>query len=150
MNAPKRILPPIYFLISLLVMLGLNFFFPLSKIIEPPYSYVGAVLIVIGAIMNIWASGYFNQVKTTIKPFEPSTYLVTVGLYKYTRNPMYLGGIFMLLGLAVLLGSLTPFLVIPVFFGLIQEHFIKVEESGLQETFKDEYLEYKQQVRRWI
>ncbi len=150
MNAPKRVLPPIYFLISLIVMVGLNFFFPLIKIVQHPYSYIGGVLIVIGTIMNLWASGYFFKVNTTIKPFQRSTHLVTVGLYQYTRNPMYLGGIFMLLGVALLLGSLTPFLVIPVFMWLIQEHFIKVEESGLEETFKDEYLEYKKQVRRWI
>ena len=150
MTAQKRVLPPVYLLVTLLVMVGLNFFLPIARIVAPPYSYAGAALIVLGGAMNVWASSYFNKVKTPVKPFERSTRLVTVGLYRYTRNPMYLGLLLILVGIAVLLGNLTPFLVIPVLAWLLQRKFMRVEEAALEATFGEDYVEYKKQVRRWI
>lgn len=150
MGALKRVLPPVYVLITLLVMVGLDFFLPVARIVARPYSYAGAVLIALGVAMNVWASGYFNKVKTPVKPFEQSTRLVTVGLYRYTRNPMYLGLLLILAGIAVLLGNLTPFLVIGVLAWLLQLEFIRVEEAALEATFGEDYAEYKKQVRRWI
>ena len=96
MNAEKRVLPPIYFLIALAVMIGLYFIFPIARGVPPPYNYLGVLPIVVGALMVIWAANFFSKVGTTIKPFKQSTQLVTRGLYKYTRNPMYLGMAFIL------------------------------------------------------
>jgi len=92
----------------------------------------------------------FNKAGTAIRPFESSTFLVTDGLYRYTRNPMYLGMVILLIGVATYLGSLTPYIVIPVFFLIIQQCFIKHEEPFLENIFGQEYLDYKDKVRRWF
>ena len=63
---------------------------------------------------------------------------------------MYLGMTLILAGLAVLLGSVTPVLVVPVFAWLMDRRFIVAEEQALEETFGEAYLEYKRHVRRWI
>ena len=94
----------------------------------------------------------FNAIGITIriKPFKRSSVLVTTGPYRYSRNPMYLGLVLILIGIAILQGSISPVLVIPVFIWLITNNIIKKEEKMLEETFGDAYLEYKKQVRRWI
>ena len=67
-----------------------------------------------------------------------------------TRNPMYLGLTLTLVGIATLLGSLSPWLVVPAFAVAISRLFIRHEEQTLQERFGDEYLAYRKTVRRWI
>jgi len=131
-------------------MVGLSFLLPFRKLIPSPYNWIGLLPIALGAAINIWASGHFAKIQTPIKPFERSTHLVSVGLYKYTRNPMYLGMVIILGGVGLLLGSLSPFLVIPVFIWLIQRNFIPAEEKMLEEVFGDDYLDYKSHVRRWL
>jgi protein-S-isoprenylcysteine O-methyltransferase Ste14 len=85
-----------------------------------------------------------------VVPFERSTALVTDGLFRYTRNPMYLGLTLVLAGVALLLGSLGAWLPIPVFVAIIQVNFIAGEERFLTELFGEEYLVYKQRTRRWL
>ena len=131
-------------------MAGLDTFFPVIEFIATPYCYAGVIPLIPGAGMIVWAAGYFSKVGTAIKPFEESTRLVTVGLFRYTRNPIYLGGVFILSGVAILLGSLTPFAVIPAFIWLIQSIFIRVEEGMLETAFGEEYSEYRNKVRRWL
>jgi len=63
---------------------------------------------------------------------------------------MYLGMVILLIGVASYLGNLTPFLIIPVFFLILQENFIKHEELFLENIFAQEYLDYKNDVRRWV
>ncbi len=101
-------------------------------------------------IMNVIASNSFNKHKTTIKPYEEPTALVTDGLFRVSRNPMYLGAVLLLTGVAITLGSLSSFIVVPVFFFLMNEIFIKKEEKILEEKSGEAYLAYKKQVRRWL
>ncbi|MCK4428402.1 MAG: isoprenylcysteine carboxylmethyltransferase family protein [candidate division Zixibacteria bacterium] len=146
----KQILPPTYFWVFFLLMIGLHFLFPLMKVIVSPYNYLGILLIVIGLWFNVWSSNFFKKVKTAIKPFEESSYLVTEGLFKYSRHPMYLGMLLALVGLFILLGSITPLFAIPIFMWMITKKFILIEEKALEEKFGKDYLEYKDEVRRWI
>ena len=146
----KKILPPTYFWGSLLLMIGLHFLFPVMKVIVSPYNYSGIPLLIFGLVFNIWSSNYFNKVKTTVKPFEESNYLVTEGLFKYSRHPMYFGMVLALAGLFILLGSVTPSVVIPLFIWIITKKFILVEEKALEDKFGEDYLKYKNKVRRWI
>lgn len=146
----RTFLPPSYFNTSVILMIALHFIFPLKSIIPSPYNYFGVSLLLIGFLMNIWASEHFKKVKTTIKPFQESSYLITEGLFKYSRHPMYLGMVIALLGLFILLGSTTPIIIIPTFIWLITNKFILDEEKALEEKFGEQYLAYKKKVRRWI
>jgi protein-S-isoprenylcysteine O-methyltransferase Ste14 len=75
---------------------------------------------------------------------------VTGGLYRYTRNPMYLGMVSVLIGAALLFGTLSAWLPIPVFVWIIHNNFIRVEERFLEGIFGGQYLQYKNKVRRWL
>ncbi len=150
MKHDRKILPPVYFLAAVLFMVGLNYFVPLQTILNAPITYLGVGMIAFGLFIVMWPAVTFGKVGTPIKPFEDSTRLVTNGMYRITRNPMYLGMVVILLGIAVLFGNASPFLIAPMFGWLIQTKFVKFEEALLEKTFGDEYLRYKQKVRRWL
>lgn len=146
----KKVLPPTYLLLSITLMVGLHFFVPGAKLIPFPWTLAGLLPVIIGVAIAVVASNMFSQVKTTIKPYEESGFLVTDGTFRFSRNPMYLGMVLVLIGVATFLGTLTPYLVIPVFFFLITTIFIRVEEKMLEEKFGQAYLDYQRHVRRWI
>lgn len=91
----------------------------------------------------------FNNKKTTFQNKEPS-FFVKDGFYKYSRNPMYLGGLLFLIGLGILLGNIISFIVIIIFFFVMNFICIPVEEKIMESTFKVDYDNYKKNVRHWI
>src|SRR4051794_5482254 len=102
--------PPVYALVALMVMGVFHVAFPLASILHPPYNRAGLVIAALGVALIIWAALLFRRAGTPVIPFEPSTALVTSGPYRFTRNPMYVGMAAVLLGAAVFLGSVTPFI----------------------------------------
>ena len=146
----RLFLPPTYFFLAIAVMAALHFLLPGETVVRYPLSLTGAIPLLAGAILNLMADRAFKNHKTTVKPFEESTALITTGAYRICRHPMYLGMVLMLLGLAVLLGSLLPFMAIPIFAIFMQLHFVRVEEQMLEKRFGKSWLAYKRRVRRWI
>lgn len=149
MNAP-RIYPPTYFLIALLGMLALRFVIPLSVIIPAPWSLLGIVPIGLGIILSAIADRAFRTAGTTVRPYEVSSVLVTEGFYRMTRNPMYLGFALILVGAAMILGTISPFLVVVGFIILIDRIFIRMEEQMLSKRFGDDWRAYAARTGRWI
>jgi len=84
------------------------------------------------------------------EPFQTPSTLVVEGPYKFSRNPIYLAVTILLIGLAILVGSLSIFIVAIVLFIIFQKWFVGWEEKKLEEVFGEEYLEYKKRVRRWL
>ena len=150
MNERRRPWPLIYLFFALVLMAVAHFWIPVVRLIDTPVTYVGALPFVAGIGQVLWCSRLFSRADTTIKPFERSSALVTHGPFAYSRNPIYLGMVVGLLGVALMFGTLTPFLVIPVFIVLIQRRVIRVEEAMLQEAFGSRYADYRKNVRRWI
>jgi len=146
----KKGMPPAYLLLTTLLMWGADQLAPGFLLFEAPQKYAGGLLILVGIFMVVWNATRFAKVGTTIKPFQESTFLLQRGLYRYSRNPIYLGMVAVLFGVAVVLGSLTSFLLIPFFVWVIQARFIVPEEQMLEQTFGEPYLQYKARVRRWI
>ena len=143
-------IPPIYFLAALGVMALLHWYLPLFQLIETPWRYAGAVLIVLSVGFGFWAVHLFRKADTGVVPFTPVKALVANGPYRFTRNPMYLGMAGTLLGAAVLFGSLAPLAAIPLFMALIEWRFILAEEALLIATFGEAYAQYRARVRRWL
>ena len=154
MNGPqpnsRLLVPPVYFLVALLLMVFFHRVAPWAHILDAPYRYAGIILAGLALGLIAWAATLFRRAGTHIRPFMPSSALVVAGPYKLTRNPMYLGMAGILLGAAVFMGSLTPFVVIPAFMALIAERFIIPEEAKLEAAFGRDYLDYKARVRRWL
>lgn len=135
MEQKRRVIPPVYFVSALALMAALHFLAPLGRFIEAPYSYLGPGLLLGGVVIGVIAARAFSKAGTPVLPFERSTTLVTNGVYRFTRNPMYLGMALILVGVALLFGTLTPLLPIPVFVWIIQGSFIRGEERFLGEIF---------------
>jgi protein-S-isoprenylcysteine O-methyltransferase Ste14 len=146
----KKVLPPTYLLVSIVIMLALHFLLPVPKIIPMPWNVLGIVPLACGIALNLAADKAFREVGTTVKPFEESKALLTSGVFRISRNPMYLGYELILIGIAIMLRSLTPYVVIPVFVVLMNRVFIRVEEQMLEEKFGPGWSEYGEKVRRWI
>jgi protein-S-isoprenylcysteine O-methyltransferase Ste14 len=149
-RSSRMFVPPVYFLMALLLMGFFHRVAPGARLLEAPYRHGGLVLIGLALGLILWAAFLFRRAGTNIRPYLPSTALVLSGPYKFTRNPMYLGMAGVLLGAAVFMGSISPFIVIPAFMALISERFIVTEEAKLEAAFGRDYLEYKGRVRRWL
>ena len=80
--------------------------------------------------------------KTTVKPFQKSTFLVATGVFAITRNPMYLGMVLLTLGAAVLLGSASPLAGVVIPFVLLDRGFVRPEKRLLAETFGANWSSY--------
>ncbi len=150
MSPKKKSLPPTYFFAAIIISIILHFTLPVLRFMYFPENLTGIIFIVAGAIFNISADRAFKEVNTTVKPFEEPTCLMTEGVFRISRNPMYLGMLLILFGLSILLGSISPFIVVLIFGRLINRRFIQIEEKMLLEKFGDEWRHYKNKVRRWI
>src|SRR5437867_3471712 len=110
------------------------------------------VLVLIGQSISIAGMVAFRRARTTINPIKASaaSSLVTTGVYRFTRNPMYLGLLLTLLAWAVFLFNPVALLFVPIFVLYINRFQIKPEEQVLSSLFGAEYMAYKGQVRRWL
>ena len=144
----KKILPPVYFLGAILLMVFLHYSLPLRIWDIRPWNLAGTLLILLGVGSAIVANIQFRRHGTTVKPFQLSSTVVTAGAFRYTRNPMYLGMVLVLAGIATLQGTLSPLAIIPLFAWQITVRFIRMEERSMEEQFGEKYLEYKSSVRR--
>ena len=150
MERKRKIIPPFYLTAALIAMTALHYLAPVAHFAAPPFAYLGLVPLIGGIVMAATASNSFRRAGTPVIPFERSTVLVTRGWFRYTRNPMYLGMVLILFGVALLFGTLSTLLPIPLFAWAIQRNFIVGEEHFLEEIFGAQYLDYKRQVRRWL
>lgn len=147
--ARKRILPPTYLLCAVVAMTVLHLLLPWKHVASWPATALGTLPLVGGVVLNLLADAALKKHATTVKPFEESSSLATTGVYRVSRHPMYLGFVLILCGLAVLLGSASPFVVVVGFIALLEVVFIRVEERMLKEKFGDEWRAYTARVRRW-
>jgi len=146
----QKIMPTTYFIIFLILSIILHFVFPVKKIIFPPYTYLGGLLIIFGVILNIWTDLLFKKKKTTVKPYEVPTSIETSGPFCISQHPMYLGMTSVLFGVAILHGTLITFVFPIIFIILMEIIFIPTEEKNLEKKFGKRYIDYKKRVRRWI
>ena len=105
-----------------------------------------------GIAIDVAALTCFRKAGTTVNPLDPSkaSRLVTDGVFRLSRNPMYLGLVLLLVGWGVWLGSASPWLVPPLFVIALTVVQIIPEEQALHRRFGEQYLSYRRKVARWI
>ena len=146
----RRIIPPGWLLLAALASGALHRWLPLTQLLHPPVTWLGLVPLVAGLILTSKGFGAFRRAGTPVIPFRRSTALVTTGVYRLTRNPMYLGIALMLGGIAWLLGSVGALLPLPILVWILECGYIRAEEHFLEEIFGGTYRSYKSEVRRWL
>jgi protein-S-isoprenylcysteine O-methyltransferase Ste14 len=135
-------------LIALPVLL--HYLTPIIILVPRPYSYLGALVMLLGLAFMTWAAMLFRQVGTSFQLQGESSSLVTSGPFHLSRNPIYLGMLIWLIGLAILLGSLIAFVFPLVFFMLANFYVVPLEEKSMEQMFGKQFIEYKRHVRRWL
>ena len=145
-----KIPPPI---VTLIFGLSIYFSRGIFQAVEIEYSfYIGILLLLGGVMILISAVRSFKKDKTTINPLSPeqATKLVTDGIFKYSRNPMYLGMAFVLSSIAVFFNVLGGIILITLFCLYIKKFQIIPEEKAMRDLFADDFDKYTKATRRWL
>jgi protein-S-isoprenylcysteine O-methyltransferase Ste14 len=146
-----KIPPPLVALVLALLIWATSLAGPAFHFVLRGRVFVALALFLLGAIISIAGVISFRRAKTTVNPMKPgsASSLVISGVYKFTRNPMYLGLLFVLSGFVVLRANALALIWIPAFVLYMNRFQIIPEERALESLFKDEFLAYKAKVRRW-
>ena len=147
-----RIPPPLQTTFWGGVMWGANCASPNTSLELNGLKNIGSIFAAIGIIILFISIGAFIKARTTVNPINPekASELVTGGLYRISRNPMYLGMLFLLIGWGFMLANPISIIGIIGFVIVMNIIQIKPEERALEILFGDSYLNYKNKVRRWI
>lgn len=147
-----KIPPPVYLLLFAVLMWLLVQYVPQFNLIPYPWNQAGLGLIALALSMDIWSLWLFFLAKTTPNPMKPknASNLVITGLYRYSRNPMYVGLLTLLTGWAIYQTNLLGFLLLPGFIWVLNRQQIMPEEEALADRFGESYSQYKSRVRRWL
>ena len=148
-----KIPPPAVAVLICAAMWGLSLFPPVVVLPTLTRAVVALAIAAVGGIFSMAGGIHFRRAKTTVNPMKPqaASSLVTGGIYKFTRNPMYVGLLLVLIGWAAFLCSLWALLLGPIAFVLYISRFqILPEERVLSSLFGAEFTAYQSRVRRWL
>jgi protein-S-isoprenylcysteine O-methyltransferase Ste14 len=137
-------------LFCLLGMLVLHWILPIRWISNWALLIGGFGLIALGLMIAFGAEGQFRRRGTTVDHLGITTKLVTDGWFKYSRNPMYLSLVLILIGAWIMLGSISPVLGVITYLFVTNKGYITQEEKRLAATFGREYESYRMRTRRWL
>lgn len=150
-GANVRVPPPLLFVSMVLVGVGvqshLGGSLPVARSIAVP---LGVALGVIGFALIMWAGGLFQKTGQDVRPWLNTPELIVSGVYRVTRNPMYVAMAMVQAGLGFGLGNVWLLGLLPVSIVLVYLTAIRHEEAYLESKFQDSYRAYKRQVRRWL
>lgn len=146
----QKLLPPTLFLICLIISALFHIGLPMFVLFDNLYHWLGIPLIAIGMYLAVSGSILFSTKKTNINTFKDPDKLVTTGLFRISRNPMYLGFLLALIGAWWLMGSLTAGIGSALFFFAAHYWYIPFEEKRCREVFGEDYINYQRSVRRWL
>lgn len=143
-------LPPVTFVVCIVFAGVIYALIPGPRIIPFPINLGGTLPIVAGIYLLIAGSQLFSRANTNINTFLKPDKLVTSGVFRFSRNPMYLGFVVTLAGVCTVMGFLAPFSAVIVFFLVCQFWYIPLEERNCQDVFGEAYAAYSRRTRRWL
>jgi len=134
----------------LVLAVGSHLILPIKGLIYAPYTYVGIAFVLAGVVLNVRSVALLKKHDTTVDFHRTPNELVIDGPFRLSRNPIYLSGVMLSLGISIALGSLITFVFPIALLTVLNRFYIPTEEAELEKAFGEEYLRYKQRVRRWI
>jgi len=149
-HADVKIAPPILTVLHIVVAYLLARFFPLPFAVSPVVENIGFALVVVGFLFGLGAFLEFRRARTTLDPHGSVASIVTSGVYRFSRNPIYVGFLLMVIGIPLNSGTYWGAVLAPIFFLLCNRLVIEREEAYLEKKFGDAYTSYKSRVRRWL
>lgn len=144
--------PPLLFLGALAIGAALDFGLLRFSTGLPGWFRFGVGAVLAAAAVGLAAGALlrFRRAGTAVEPWRPSTALVTDGVYRFTRNPIYLAMALLYVALALAMDSAVVLVLLPPVMALVQVGVIAREERYLERKFDDEYRRYRAAVRRWV
>jgi len=148
-NAAVR--PPVAWLLALAAGVAADQLYPLRFVpASVPGAWVGGAIFAIAFALAIWAIVTIRKAGTQVESYKPTTTIVANGPYRFTRNPIYLGMVLGLIGLAIAFDSLWILAMLVLFYLVIRYGVIAREDAYLARKFGDVYRGYQSRVRRWL
>lgn len=149
-NISPMVHPPVVALMFIVIAYFLGRFLPLPFIAPMILRNIGLLMTFVGFLLGIGAFVEFRKARTTLDPHGSAKQLVTSGIYRFTRNPIYLGFLLMVIGLPLNSGLYWGVAMAPFYIVTMNRLVIEREEMYLGKKFKDAYSGYSSRVRRWI
>jgi protein-S-isoprenylcysteine O-methyltransferase Ste14 len=149
-KAGVLIFPPLLYLLVLVTGILISYFFPFHFINFSIALPIGIIITVLGITSLILAATLFRKNKNPVNPSGSTQLIICSGIYKYTRNPMYLGLTTIFIGISIITNAWFSFILLFPLLMICQKGIIEREESYLTRKFGNEYLDYQSKVRRWI
>jgi len=144
-------IPPVWLLLAVVITWLIGQLQPAAFAIGGPVtSLFGGLLVGGGIVLILLAASEFRRRKTTIIPHMEANNLITTGIFKRSRNPIYLGDALILAGLTLRWEAPIALLLVPLFMGTITQRFIVPEENRLRVKFRADFARYCQNTRRWV
>ena len=123
---------------------------PASELLAKLAQQIGKISIGLGVVALLFAYGAMARYRTTINPRKHSSAVVTTGIYRFSRNPIYIGWFLLIFGQGVINRSMSQIAIAVVMILLLHFAVVLNEEKYLADVFGDQYLDYKNKVRRWL
>ncbi len=147
-HADVKIHPPILTLIFIVIAYVAKRAIPFM--VSNTVENIGFALVVIGFLFGVASFLAFRKARTTLNPHGQVSAIVSDGIYRFSRNPIYVGFLLMVIGLPLNNGTYWGIVLSPVFVMSMNRLVIEKEEAYLEKKFKDVYTSYKSRVRRWL
>jgi protein-S-isoprenylcysteine O-methyltransferase Ste14 len=142
--------PPVVALMFIVIAYFLGRFVLLPFVAPAMVRYIGLALTFVGFLLGIGAFVEFRKARTTLDPHGSAKQLVTSGVYRFTRNPIYLGFLLMVIGLPLNSGLYWGLVLAPFYVFMMNRLIIQHEETYLERKFGKAYTSYTARVRRWL
>ena len=142
--------PPLIYLGFLLLGVALDYAWPIAVIPDGLQYAAGAALMVASGVIAITAIRQFRAAGTSFHPHKPDTALITGGLFRVSRNPLYIGLSLLYAGIGTAADNLWVLALLVPTLAVIRYGVIAREERYLEARFGEDYLRYKASVRRWL
>ena len=149
-DIPKNVHPPLVALLFIAIAYFLGRFVPLPFLVPPILRNIGLLLTFIGCLCGIGALLEFRKARTTLDPHGSSKQIVSSGVYRFSRNPIYVGFLMMVVGLPLTSGFYWGIVLAPFYIMMMNRLVIQHEEAYLEKKFGKTYTSYTSQVRRWL
>lgn len=150
LNINRNVHPPIVALMFIVIAYFLGRFVPLPFVAPMILRNIGLILTFVGFLLGIGAFLEFRKARTTLDPHGSAKQLVTSGIYRFTRNPIYLGFLLMVIGLPLNSGLYWGIVMAPLYVIMMNRLVIEREEAYLEKRFRDVYSSYTSRIRRWL
>lgn len=149
-GAAVKFPPPAIFVILIFIGAGLDYVWPIGVGVPASFEVVGIALVLFAVAVAILVNGSFKRLGTAIEPWKPTTKIITSGFFAWSRNPIYTGFCLFNIGLGIAFNSF--WILISFIPAAILVYYIAIakEEAYLEKKFGEDYIAYKNKVRRWI